>query len=120
MPALRQSVRSRGFWIKVLAVAVLAVAVIADWTRPPPDQASVAVYEKMVVGPYRWVIRPMSTPFVRCRYVPTCSQYSVEAVRAYGLPKGLWLTTKRLLRCMPWVPMQTRDPVPPPRSKMSG
>ncbi len=114
MPALRQPVRSRGFWIKVIATAVLAVAAIADWTRPPQEQASVFVYEKMVSGPYRWLIRPMSTLFVRCRYVPSCSQYSVKAMRAYGFPKGLWLTTKRLLRCIPWVPMHTADPVPPP------
>ena len=53
----------------------------------------------------------MST-FVRCRYQPTCSQYSTEAVRAHGFPKGIWLTTKRLFRCMPWVPLGTRDPVP--------
>ncbi len=32
---------------------------------------------------------------------------------AHGFPKGLWLTTVRLFRCMPWVPAGTRDPVPP-------
>jgi putative membrane protein insertion efficiency factor len=112
MPALRQSVTSRRFWIKIIAAVIVTAAAIADWSRPPQHQVSVLLYEKAVVGPYRWLIRPMSFGFVRCRYVPTCSQYSVEAVRGFGLPKGLWLTAKRLLRCMPWVPMNTRDPVP--------
>lgn len=98
------------------AGVALAAAAVADWTRPPQEQASVFLYEKAVVWPYRGLIRPASALLVRCRYIPTCSQFSVEAVRAYGLPKGLWLTAKRLLRCMPWVPMHTWDPVPPPRS----
>ncbi len=113
MPALRQSVKGRRFWLKLIATAVIAAAAIADWSRPPQKQASVFLYEKAVTGPYRWLVRPLSTWFVRCRYVPTCSAYSVKAVRTYGLPKGVWLTAKRLLRCMPWVPMHTPDPVPP-------
>ncbi|MBA3763139.1 MAG: membrane protein insertion efficiency factor YidD [Chthoniobacterales bacterium] len=120
MPALRQPVKRRRLaWIKLIVAVVFAAAAIFDWTRPPQHQLSVHLYEGAVAGPYRWLIRPMSTLFVRCRYLPTCSQYSVEAVRAHGLPKGLWLTTKRLLRCMPWVPMHTRDPVPAPRDNRS-
>ena len=113
MPALRQSLKGRRFWLKAIAAVVLAAAAIFDWTRPPAEQASVYIYERAVAGPYRWLIRPLSIGFVRCRYIPTCSQYSIEAVHSHGLPKGLWLTTKRLLRCMPWVPMKTPDPVPP-------
>jgi len=112
MPALRQSVKGRRFWVNLIAAVVIAAAAIADWNRPPQQQVSVFLYEKTVSGPYRWLIRPMSILFVRCRYVPTCSEYSIEAVQIFGLPKGLWLTTNRLFRCMPWVPMHTRDPVP--------
>lgn len=112
MPALRQSVKGRRFWFRLIAAAIIAAAAIADWSRPPQQQVSVFLYEKTVSGPYRWLVRPMSILFVRCRYIPTCSQYSVEAVKAFGLPKGLWLTATRLLRCMPWVPMNTSDPVP--------
>jgi uncharacterized protein YjbJ (UPF0337 family) len=35
-------------------------------------------------------------------------------MQTHGFPKGLWLTVKRLCRCLPWVPLGTYDPVPPP------
>lgn len=37
-----------------------------------------------------------------CRFTPTCSQYALDALRKYGLFKGLYLTIWRLLRCNPW------------------
>jgi putative membrane protein insertion efficiency factor len=38
----------------------------------------------------------------RCKYLPTCSDYAVQAVRAYGPWRGLVLAGWRLLRCNPW------------------
>jgi putative membrane protein insertion efficiency factor len=38
----------------------------------------------------------------RCKYEPTCSRYAVEAIRAYGVWRGLVLAVWRLLRCNPW------------------
>jgi uncharacterized protein len=38
----------------------------------------------------------------RCKYEPTCSRYAVQAVREYGILRGLVLATWRLLRCNPW------------------
>jgi putative membrane protein insertion efficiency factor len=38
----------------------------------------------------------------RCKYEPTCSRYAVEAVREYGILRGLVLAAWRLLRCNPW------------------
>ena len=38
----------------------------------------------------------------RCKYEPTCSRYAVEAIREYGILKGLVLAGWRLLRCNPW------------------
>ena len=38
----------------------------------------------------------------RCKYLPTCSDYAVQAVRGYGLWRGLVLAGWRLLRCNPW------------------
>ncbi len=37
----------------------------------------------------------------RCRFTPTCSVYTIEALKKYGFPKGLLLSIKRLLRCRP-------------------
>ena len=61
---------------------------------------------------YRKHISPLTPP--TCRYVPTCSQYALEALEKYGAAKGSWLALKRLLRCHPF---QTGahdfyDPVP--------
>lgn len=49
---------------------------------------------------YQLAISPWIAP--RCRYVPTCSQYAIEAVRKHGACKGTCLTAKRLCRCHPW------------------
>ncbi len=51
-----------------------------------------------------------------CRYTPTCSQYMIEAIQTHGIVKGLWLGTKRILRCHPWGG-SGYDPVPPPTNK---
>ena len=37
-----------------------------------------------------------------CRYFPTCSDYSIESLKTYGLIKGLFLSLKRILSCHPW------------------
>jgi putative membrane protein insertion efficiency factor len=58
---------------------------------------------------YQWVISPMIGP--SCRYTPTCSVYSVQALKKHGPFKGLWLATKRILSCNPWGG-SGYDPVP--------
>ena len=52
----------------------------------------------------------MRTP--RCRFLPSCSQYAVEALRAHGALRGTWLAIRRVGRCHPWNPGGI-DPVPP-------
>lgn len=116
MPALRRGLAPRRRWRIWLAIAVIAVALLADWWRAPASQWSVRLYDAAILGGYRHILHPLTHRFVRCPYEPTCSRYSAEAMQLHGFPKGLWLTTWRLFRCMPGVRSGTADPVPLPRS----
>ena len=58
---------------------------------------------------YQWIISPAIGP--KCRFTPSCSHYAVDALKKYGLFRGLWLSVKRLSRCHPWGG-QGYDPVP--------
>ena len=58
---------------------------------------------------YQILISPILGP--NCRYHPTCSQYSIEAINKYGPFKGTWLAIKRISSCHPWGG-SGHDPVP--------
>ena len=58
---------------------------------------------------YRRGISPLRPPC--CIFVPTCSQYAMEAIEKYGAWKGGWLAFKRLMRCNPFH-KGGYDPVP--------
>ncbi|MEM7679939.1 MAG: membrane protein insertion efficiency factor YidD [Pseudomonadota bacterium] len=47
-----------------------------------------------------------------CRFHPTCSNYTLEAIDRHGALKGLWLGGKRILKCNPWNKNAGVDPVP--------
>jgi len=49
---------------------------------------------------YKWAISPMLPP--SCRFVPTCSEYAIEAVDRYGALRGSLMALARLLRCHPF------------------
>lgn len=51
-----------------------------------------------------------------CRYVPTCSQYALEAIEIHGVFKGSLLAIRRILRCNPFF-KGGYDPVPPKKEK---
>jgi putative membrane protein insertion efficiency factor len=48
----------------------------------------------------------------RCRFLPTCSTYAVEALRTHGPLRGTWMAVRRIGRCHPWN-LGGFDPVPP-------
>ena len=48
---------------------------------------------------YRYLISPLFG--YSCRYLPTCSEYSIDALKEYGLIKGLFMSIKRILSCHP-------------------
>ena len=63
----------------------------------------------LIVRGYQLLLRPVLPP--ACRFSPSCSQYSLEAINKYGALKGGWLSIKRIIRCNPWNP-GGYDPVP--------
>jgi uncharacterized protein len=67
---------------------------------------------RILVVPILWYQRFLSPLLgARCRFAPSCSQYAVEALRAHGAARGLWLAVRRLARCHPFNP-GGYDPVP--------
>jgi uncharacterized protein len=62
---------------------------------------------------YRWLASPLIGPC--CRYLPTCSDYAIEALSRHGVVAGGWLALWRVCRCHPWGGSGL-DPVPEHRS----
>ena len=63
---------------------------------------------------YRFVISPLLG--VNCRFVPSCSDYAILALKQHGLIRGGWLAASRISRCHPWGG-HGYDPCPTPPSK---
>ena len=60
-------------------------------------------FRAVVTAPIRFYQRAISPGLpARCKYHPSCSEYAVEAVRQYGILRGIVLAAWRLLRCNPW------------------
>jgi putative membrane protein insertion efficiency factor len=80
---------------------------VAQTPRPVPPSVRLALFALRFYKAY------LSMLFAgNCRFQPTCSQYSSEAIERFGLARGAWLTLKRLSRCQPLSRRFGYDPVP--------
>jgi putative membrane protein insertion efficiency factor len=66
-------------------------------------------FEMLLIRGYQRVLSPILPP--SCRFWPSCSQYTLEAVDRYGVVRGSWLGLRRIARCHPFHPGGF-DPVP--------
>ena len=66
---------------------------------------------RMMVGAIRCYQRFSALTPAVCRFQPTCSEYTAEAILRHGALRGVWLGARRLLRCHPFHP-GGHDPVP--------
>jgi len=109
MPALRRCLKRPETYLGLIALAGALTA--ADAMRAPERQITARLYTGSV-RLYQRSVSPLASHVIRCRYVPTCSEYSIQAVAKYGIGGGLRLTLRRVARCRAGVPAGTRDPVP--------
>jgi hypothetical protein len=81
---------------------------------PIPEQPRVkhALFDKVLMGAIRVYQLTLSQALPpSCRFYPSCSEYTLQAIAKYGALKGGWLGVKRILRCHPFHP-GGYDPVP--------
>lgn len=80
-----------------------------------------ALFKKILIAPFVFLIRlyqVMISPYTpsACRFEPTCSHYTVEALKKHGLWQGTILAIKRISSCHPWG-KSGYDPVPEKKSE---
>lgn len=73
--------------------------------------------QRLLIGLIR-VYKLFLSPWLgrQCRFLPTCSEYGVEAITRHGAARGAWLTAKRIGRCRPGC-THGYDPVPPVKQR---
>jgi hypothetical protein len=84
-------------------------------TRDRPSAAARVI--AVAITGYRRFISPLLPP--RCRFLPSCSAYALEAVQVHGAARGSWLAARRLSRCHPFH-AGGLDPVPARRGEPAG
>jgi uncharacterized protein len=105
----RPRVRSRRRRVAALVLVLAFGASAVDLSRPPRAQWSTRAALAVVHG-YQRTVSPQLPHFgIRCRFEPSCGRYADAVLQRYGLPRGGWLTLRRLARCGPWTPRGTVD-----------
>jgi putative membrane protein insertion efficiency factor len=95
------------------AVALLiVVALAADVSRAPGHQVTARAAVAGIHVYQATLSRVFAAGGVACRFEPTCSHYGEAVIERFGLLRGGWMATKRVLRCGPWTPRGTADPPP--------
>jgi hypothetical protein len=81
-------------------------------SQRPGEYTKDGLLRKLFILPIR-AYQVMLSPLLgqHCRHTPSCSQYAIEAIREWGVFKGLWLGVRRVARCHPWG-THGYDPVP--------
>jgi putative membrane protein insertion efficiency factor len=69
-----------------------------------------SVIAKFFIRYYQIIVSPLLG--TNCRFTPSCSQYTIEAIDTHGTCKGIYLGSKRVLRCHPFADCG-HDPIPP-------
>ncbi len=68
----------------------------------------VKLYQKILSPDHSWLKHRY--PYGFCRFYPSCSDYAIQAIKAYGSLKGTALTIKRIIKCNPFVKPQIDKP----------
>ena len=71
----------------------------APWSWPADALAGLLI---LAIRAYQVTLSPLIGPV--CRFEPSCSRYMIGAIRKYGVLKGAWKGTGRILKCHPWHP----------------
>jgi putative component of membrane protein insertase Oxa1/YidC/SpoIIIJ protein YidD len=106
---MRRLLKNPRTWLVLFAV--LGALLVLDSCRAPQHQVTASLYLG-AVETYQEHGRPVLKGRIQCRYSPSCSVYSAEAVEKYGIRKGLALTAQRIASCREDVPLGTQDLVP--------
>jgi len=109
MPALRKCLRHPGTYL--VLVGLLGILTALDGFRAPQQQLTARFYLS-ALDMYQRYGREALNGTIRCRYNPTCSEYSREAVERFGIARGLSMTWARIRSCTTDVKPGTIDPVP--------
>lgn len=106
--SLKKLLKHPGTWLVLFSIPPLLA--LADSFRAPENQVTGRLYVS-AVRCYQSLRGDKLERYVLCRFEPTCSEYSIQAVQKHGFRHGLVLTVKRLMRCQKDVRAGTRDPV---------
>lgn len=84
---------------------------MATTTSAPPRTVHTSLFARPLLGLVHLYQRLTDGRPTPCRFVPTCSNYALDALERHGARRGGWLTVRRLCRCHPWG-RTGWDPVP--------